>query len=146
MRLRIKQPEEGREKILFLFPFFPFVSIFFFFLFLLTYLFVISFVILHVLQFFRTPRVASKVGGDCDPKTGDGIGNGFIQVHVCSRRHVAGRQHAETAPYWNSTSLEDGGPAGAELHTARSRSVTAQEGLGNGYIRSKLLPLVDRMT
>ena len=90
--------------------------------------------------------MASKVGGDCDPKTGDGIGNGFIQVHVCSRQHIAGRQHAETASHRNSTLPEDGGPAGAELHTAGSRSVTAQEGLGNGYIRSKLLPLVDRMT
>jgi len=54
----------------------------------------------------------------CDPKMGDGIGNGFIQVHVCSRRHVAGRQHAETAPHRNSTSPEDGGPPGTELHTA----------------------------
>jgi len=46
----------------------------------------------------------------------------------------------------NSTSPEDSGPAGAELHTAESRRATAQEGLGNGYIRSKLLPLVDRTT
>jgi len=57
------------------------------------------------------------------------------------KQHLTG-----TAPHWNGTSPEDSGPAGAELHTAESRRVTAQEGLGNGYIRSKLLPLVDRRT
>jgi len=89
---------------------------------------------------------ADEVWGDCDPKPGAGVFEGFIQVHVCSRRHVAGRQYAETAPHRNGTLPEDSGPAGAELHTAESRRVTEQEGLGNGYIRSKLLPLVDRMT
>jgi len=82
----------------------------------------------------------------CDPKPGAGVLEGFIQVHVCSRWYVTGQQRAETAPYRNGTLLEDSGPAGREMHTAKSRRVTAQEGLGNGYIRSKLLPLVDRMT
>ena len=89
-----------------------------------------------------TPDVLCR----CDPKPGAGVLEGFIQVHVCSRLHVAGWQHAETAPHRNGTSLENSGPAGAELHTAESRRVTAQAGLGNGNIRSKLLPLVDRMT
>ena len=92
------------------------------------------------------PRCTTPFLFACDPKPGAGVLEGFIQVHVCPRRHVAGRQHAETAPHRNGTSPEDSGPAGAELHTAESRRVTAQEGLGNGYIRSKLLPLVDRMT
>ena len=75
-----------------------------------------------------------------------GTWDGVIQLHVCSRWHVARGQHAETAPHRNGTLPEDSGPACAELHTAERRRVTAQEGLGNGYIRSKLLPLVDRMT
>jgi len=96
--------------------------------------------------FQGTPRAESKVWGDCDPKPGAGVLEGFIQVHVCSRRYVTGQQRAETAPHRNGTLPEDSGPAGREMHTAKSRRVTAQEGLGNGYIRSKLLPLVDRMT
>ena len=45
----------------------------------------------------------------------------------------------------NGTLLKDSRPAGTELRTAESRSVTAQEGLGYGYIRRKLLPLVDML-
>ena len=98
-------------------------------------------------SYFRgTPRAESKVWGDCDPKPDAGVLEGFIQVHVSSRRYVTRQQRAETAPHRNSTLPEDSGPAGREMHTAKSRRVTAQEGLGNGYIRSKLLPLVDRMT
>jgi len=50
------------------------------------------------------------------------------------------------APDWNATLPEDSGLAGAEMRTAESRRVTAQEGLRNGNVRSKLLPLVDRIT
>jgi len=52
--------------------------------------------------------VVSKVEGDCDPKPVGMHGIGVMQVHVCPRRHVAGRQPAETAPCRNGTS-EAGG-------------------------------------
>ena len=78
---------------------------------------------------------------------------GWFHTGACL--HTAA--HCQTAACRNSTSVsdashqdgtlpEDSGPADAELCTAESRRVTAQEGLGNGYIRSKLLPLIDRMT
>ena len=62
---------------------------------------------------------------------------------ACRNSTLPERHLTRTAPHWNATLPEDSGPACAELHTAESRRVTVQEGLGNGYIRSKLLPLVD---
>jgi len=106
--------------------------------------------------FWGTPRVESKVWGDCDPKPV--WVHGMVSYSAClltvarcrraacrnstsPERHLTG-----TAPHRNGTLPEDSGLVCAELHTAESRRVTAQEGLGNGYIRSKLLPLVDRRT
>jgi len=60
----------------------------------------------------------------CDPKPGAGVLEGFIQVHVCPRRYITGQQRAETAPHRNGTLPEDSGPAGREMHTAKSRRVS----------------------
>jgi len=80
----------------------------------------------------RTPRAVSKVGGDCHPKPG-----------------VAAWHQAETAPYWTHLAgtapcRRAAGQRARKLHTAGSGRVTAQEELGNGYLRGKLLPLVDK--
>ena len=69
-----------------------------------------------------------------------------LPTAVCCRTEGCRNSTLPDALHWNGILTEDSGLAGTELRTAEGRSVTAQEGLRYGYIRSKLLLLVDRMT
>ena len=84
------------------------------------------------------------------------IAGGHVEMHAVEMNKcchpkpgVAGRHQAETAPYrthlaGTAPCRRAAGRRARKLHTAGSGRVTAQEELGNGYIRGKLLPLVDK--
>jgi len=67
-------------------------------------------------------------------------------AYRCMFAHGVRNSTVPDTSHRNGIPPEGNGLTSIELHTAESRRVTVQEGFGNGYIRSKLLPLVDRMT